>query len=146
MHIEITCKKCGEPMEATAKFLDDDTIEFLVDPCTSFECTGSVCVPEEPLTMPYATLVRILKEKQVTVVYRKINGDLRELTGFLGEKDKRSHSGKLVYFHELIDRPVAVVGAANTAVKCLMVDRIHSVEHVRTDTNQLTLYNVMEAL
>jgi hypothetical protein len=92
----------------------------------------------EPLVVPYVTLVRILKGKEVTVTYRKMNGDIRELTGYLGEFDTRS-SGNLVYFHELIDHQQDPA----SQVKCLSVERIGTIEHV--EDGVMTVYNVMEA-
>jgi hypothetical protein len=140
MHIELTCQKCGEHLEADGFFLDNDTIEFLVKPCASFECTqpDQEVKDPEPLTMPYATLVRILDKKKVTVVYRKKNGDLRELTGFLGQLDSRT-SGNLVYFHELV-----IATGSSCQVKCLTITNIQSVEHF--EDGVMTLYRVLEAL
>jgi hypothetical protein len=93
----------------------------------------------EPLMMPYATLVRLLKGKEVTVTYVKKLGEIRELTGYLGELDSRS-SGNLVYFHELIDHQQDPA----TQVKCLMIERIGTIEHFEDGVT--TVYNVMEAL
>ena len=139
MHIKLTCRTCGEKLESMAVFTDNAEIEFLIDPCTSFTCTEEEDPnPDaEPLPMPYSTLVRILEGKEVTVTYRKVNRDIRELTGFLGHL-KGLSDGNLVYFHELIG------GTPPTACKCLIIDRILSVDHYNDGVH--TSYTVLEAL
>jgi hypothetical protein len=142
MHIKLTCSKCKEQLTSVAEFDFEGAIEFMIDPCTSFECENAEeedLYPElMPLVMPYATLMRILGKKEVVVTYRKKNGSLRELTGHLGQSDGRAACDNLVYFHEL----VAGTGSA-TQVKCLLVDHILSV--VKYEDGIHTAYAVMEA-
>jgi hypothetical protein len=144
MHIKLICSNCHESLEAkNPRFPDNNVVEFEVDPCTSFECTPQLTDPDlypelEPLMMPYATLVRLLKEKEVTVTYHKKDGEIRELTGHLGQLDGRTND-TLVFFHELVNAP----GGSATQVKCLTMDRIRRVVHY--DQGLTTTYEVMEA-
>jgi hypothetical protein len=154
MHIGFSCKTCGEHLESTANFLDKDTIEFQIDPCTSLECTAESPLEEkdlhhedEPLVMPYLTLMRILGKKEVIVTYRKLNGDIRELTGHLGQSDARAASGKLVYFHDIVAGQemsrISKLYKPKTVVQCLMLDHILSI--VLYEDGIRTVYHVLEA-
>jgi len=130
--------------------VDGETvIDVSVDPCGCMEPEKDL-YPElgnaEPIRLPYLTLARILVKKVVNVTYRKKNGDLRELTGFLGTNDLRHVDSKLHYFHELDDDGVdsEVGGLAKTNCKCLMIDRIIHVTHFDADSGIQTIYEVEE--
>ena len=151
MKINLTCMSCGEKLEITETSMpytvDGETvIDVAVDPCAC-QFSGVDCGDDSPIRLPYLTLARILNKKAVTVTYRKKNGDIRELTGFLGTNDLRHVDSKLHYFHELDDDGVDsdVSGAfCKTSCKCLMVDRMISVVHYDADTGVQTMYEVEE--
>ena len=138
--LDLICSKCGA--DVVTEYVGSQTVE--VEPCP---CALAAPIPEEPIRLPYMTLARILTKKVVNVTYRKLNGDIRELKGFLGTNDMRHVDSKLHYFHELDENGVEsdVSGAiCRTNCKCLMVDRMMGVTHYDADSGVETLYEVEE--
>lgn len=144
MEIKFICSECGVGLEIKSLH----GLTFAVKPCPCAEVEKDLYPELKPITLPYLTLARILTKKVVDILYRKKNGDLRELKGFLGTNDLRHVDSLLHYFHELDDDGVEsdVSGAiARTSCKCLMIDRILQVTHYDADSGVQTLYEVQEA-
>jgi hypothetical protein len=134
MKIEFSCASCMDALnvaDTSEPYTVDGetTIMIEIDPCPC--CQNQTPEEGDPIRLPYLTLVRILQKKVVTVLYRKKNGDLRELTGFLGLNDLRYIDSDLHYFHELDENGVdsEMGGVAKTNCKVLNINRIYSVEH-----------------
>jgi len=151
MQFKLQCMSCGERLEiveASQPYTKDGEtiVDVAVDPCA---CKIKEPVEDDsPIRLPYLTLARILNKQVVTVTYRKVNGDIRELTGFLGTNDLRHVDSKLHYFHELNDNGVDSDIGNNlmTSCKVLMVDRIINVTHYDAGSNGAvqTMYEVEE--
>ena len=148
MEYTIICMDCGEELHTRIDVLDNKgTLQIEVEACQSFKCTQDA-QPEDdtPIRLPYLMLARILKQMVVTVTYRKKNGDIRELTGFLGTNDLRHVDSQLHYFHELDENGVdgEIGGLAKTSCKCLMIDRMINVTRYDEKSGVQTMYEVEE--
>jgi hypothetical protein len=140
--IDLICSKCGKDVLAT--WAGGQTVE--VEPCSCV--VASYVETDEPIKLPYLTLARILKQKVVTVLYRKKNGDMRELSGYLGTNDLRHLAANVHYFHEVdesgVDSDIGG-GFVKTNCKCLIITRIYAITHYDKNTGIPTEYSVEES-
>ncbi len=120
MHIKLSCRTCGEKLDAIGGLTGKDTIEFLIDAC---ECQLPQDTPAEPVILEYDDLLAIVQDR-VSIVYHKKNGSYRTMIGYLGLHHDINPG--LVYFVER-ERD-----SEEAQVKCLLLDGIESVHQIAT--------------
>lgn len=147
MKLKLICSECGLGLDIKSLH----GLTFAITPCPCAKAVEEDLYPElgnnTPIRLPYLTLARILVRKVVNVTYRKKNGDIRELIGYLGTNDLRHVDSLLHYFHELDDDGVDSEiggGLVKTNCKCLLVDRMINITHYDSESGIQTIYEVEE--